>query len=364
LTDEIEIPACAFKPKIIPSTFDRLTTAKRIMTAVQRTGQPFMCEEVTHSRPPKNVQVEYFGQIHSLPIWCTGQDNRERWAPCPCCSLTKPKFFLNMMLVYFPLERLIRIVGHDCFKRFNAAYHSDAWKKFQVEQSNRNTLRILGANIDKVPMLIERLEYNLPAVEAFDIVREELTEVLRSLFRDKLYDIARTGHLPMERKTTRLNVSRTGEETEQEYVVRETYGPVVGSEMIRPGNTSKLAGRLKNVIKGLTIVNVGNGGLNQMSAENRDITLRMFRKSLRSANDIKQKIEEMQRFLDPVNLATINGWGKHENSPMEIYIGLDGNSMHVGREPNNVRRVIVPDGYRRTLLDLPKIVDVAQEESA
>ncbi len=252
-------------------------------------------------------------------------------------------------------------MGKDCFANFSKRYHSEAWKRFQQEQKKKRTLHYLGGNIHRVPEMLERAEYNLPIVTAFDTFRFDLTKTLVDLFGEDLWNNVRSGHLPIERVTTRLNISRTGDESEQKYVVRETYGPVSGVDIMRPDNTSKLAGRLRNAIKGLTIVNVGNGGLNQMSPEHREEALRIFSRSHKAALDVRQKVDNMRQLTQPTNIATLRGWGKHEGSPLKLFVDFDGRSFCVGRDEHNVRRVIVPQDYGREMLDLPAISEFSAE---
>ena len=122
--------------------------------------------------------------------------------------------------------------------------------------------------------------------------------------------------------------------------------------MIRPNNTSKLAARLRNAFKGFHIVNVGNGGLNQMPPNHREEALRLLSRSYRAAREVKDKVEVMRQFTRPVTIATINGWGRHPGSPLKVFLAYDGGSFNVGRDPHSTRRVVVPEGYEYVLRDL------------
>jgi hypothetical protein len=183
MTAEILIPPFCYVPKPYFKVRPGPTLIQEIKDFIARTGQPHMWRGHTHTRPEKGSRIEYLEE-YNLPE--TLHKSEDNWAPCPCCSPTRPKYYRGGKIGWFPDEGVIRNMGPDCFKSFDKEGHLRALAQLRKEQELARAINLLMVNLPKVPIALEVFEQALPAVHAVDDVRKTLRRELSSNPQDQL----------------------------------------------------------------------------------------------------------------------------------------------------------------------------------
>ncbi len=90
--------------------------------------------------------------------------------------------------------------------------------------------------------------------------------------------------------------------------------------MLKP-NASPIEPRAEKQIEILKTINFGEAYVTRMDQDERKATVRKFR-AVRVLEDLFAEAEEMRRFLSPISLGSLNGWGKLENAPARLHIAI------------------------------------------
>jgi hypothetical protein len=61
--------------------------------------------------------------------------------------------------------------------------------------------------------------------------------------------------------------------------------------------------------------------IERMNADERKAAVKRF-KAVGTLADLFSEVEVLRRFLSPVSLGSLNGWGKTDNAPARMYIAL------------------------------------------
>jgi hypothetical protein len=357
LTDEIEIPFEASRPKYFPPDFNREQIVRETKADIGAYGSPLRARHHTHTKAPKNAPVEYIGYIEQLPPSYCGSDNRDRWSVCACCSVTHPKFFKNMVIVYFTEEGVIRCIGKDCFKRHNPELHAAAWKKYKAEEKRKLDMLYLISQLDKIPLLVTITEYNLEIIRSVDAFRAELAKLLDKVYPDDVWKHVRSGSLYLTSQHTGSAVSRDGREGEERSLtLQRVYGPLAGYEMLSP-KRRRLAEDLENDLIALKVI--ADKPLDTMTDADRAQAVKLFTQAYRHSKATYGDVDELRQFTSAADIGTLNGWSKQEGSPMKMYVAFDGVTFSIGRNPLAMVHMKVRPAYNRELKQLPSISETA-----
>jgi hypothetical protein len=357
VSDEIEIPEEASRPKFFAPDFDRERIVREIKEDVAVYGTPLKARHHTHTKAPKGAPVEYIGYIDQLPPSHCGPDNKDRWSPCACCSLTRPKFYKRIIIVYFAEEGVIRCIGVWCFRRHNPELHAAAWKAYRKEQERKSNIAYLVAQLHKIPIVISITEYNLDIVRSVDAFRAELAKLLDKIYPDDVWKHVRSGTLYLTTQHTAASVSREGrEEQERDLTVQAAYGRLAGYEMLDP-NRKRLAGRLEQDLAALKVI--AEKPLETMNDQDRTQAVKLFSQTFRHSIAVYRLVEELRQFTTKVDLGTLNGWSNQAGAPIKMFVAFDGTTFSIGRSPNAMMNMKVREAYNLALRQLPSISETA-----
>ena len=348
MTDELDIPASAYEPK---PWWDRRPSDERIQEVlgfILRTGKPYLWPGQTYDRPLNDSHIEYLAEF-CLP------SNRPL-VPCPCCTPRHPKYRRGM-IAYFPEEKTIRIMGHDCFKSINAHGHTEALRKYHAELQRKKDVIYLLENLDNVPELISIIEHAAPVGHAVDEFRNNACKVFREALHIDLWEHIRTGQLRIARiRTQVIQIPGRGEETRDIEIV-ETYGTITGQDFLK-ARSPRLGLKLDNALVALRQIDFGpkfNERVAQMTDSDRRQTASLLGRALKTANEVFALIDELRQFTSPATIATLNGWARIAECPIHMRLAFDGSSLHVGKREHDYRRIEVPAPYLVVLKRLPTI---------
>jgi len=162
----IEIPpeALAGRPIFADRPGDEII--EEIQDFIRESYAPHLWRGHTHTRPAKDEPFLYLGDYQLL---------KGREAPCPCCCPVQPKYWRKGVIVWFPREKVIRLVGGDCFKSMvGADAHVAAVRKLEEERRHKANIAIILRNADKLPGMISEIEKSLLVARAIDRFHSEL----------------------------------------------------------------------------------------------------------------------------------------------------------------------------------------------
>ena len=345
MSDEIDVPASAWEIKALFPTRPGDDIISEIKAYVKAFGTPHLWRGHTHSPPAKDAQIVYLDEIN-LPLSHCGDNNRHKWSPCPVCSPRHPKFYKAGMIAWFPEEGTIRIIGPECFASFNLEGHAAAYNEFRKEQEEKKNEAFLLSHLGFIGEAIEVIEANIPTVREVDRVREILARRIPHLIDfDLWYHIRADQKLRTENERRTVTKDRFGEE--RVTVVREAniYGPVIGHIMLEP--SSKLIMNRLDICKTrLRMIDFGDKyaeHLATLPSNEKGKLAKFLQKEIKKAHELFAELEEVRRFLRPENVATLRGWGKHEDCPTRLHIAFapDGRQLNIGKTDEQYQTMTV-----------------------
>jgi hypothetical protein len=355
MTDEIDIPNSALEVKAWFPDRPKPEVVKEIKDFIKATGTPHLWRGHTHTRPRKGAPIIYLGEF-DLPDAC--HKFRERWAPCPCCVPRNPKYFRAGKIGYFPEEKVIRMLGPDCFRRLNPEGHDRAYDDMRAEERREADINYLLSKLGDVPKLIAAVEHAIPVAQAVDTLGTTLRKEMDQVLHTKMWDHVREGQLRTSavRNVPYRRPDGTAGTRPEEYF--EPFGgQLSGINFLNP-RTTMLATKLKRVLAVLRDIKI-DGPFSELIKTWRDDVRHKNAKALASAIDDAAEafdtVDDMRTFLSPLNLGNFRRWNTHEGCPIRIYMDHQGSNILIGREENNRRRFPVDTPFS-TVLRRPDIL--------
>src|SRR5260370_8335946 len=112
MAENLHIPPECYTPKPYFSKRPDYRLIRQIKRFIEKTGKPHKLPWHTHTKPEKGTRIEYLDEF-DLPE--EYQISKDTWAPCPCCSPTKPKYCNKGKIACFPDEPLIPLLSPTSF---------------------------------------------------------------------------------------------------------------------------------------------------------------------------------------------------------------------------------------------------------
>lgn len=352
MPDEIHIPAEALEPKPWWPDLPNEELIKEIVKFIAKTGRPHLWAGQTYTRPPGNATIIYLAEFDLPKSHC---ENRELWAPCPCCTPFHPKYCKGGKIAYFPEERVIRIIGPDCFGHINEHGHVQAMRNFHADVQRKKDIAYLLDNLGIVPELIGVIEHAVPAAEALDELRVAVRQAFDQHFQVRMWDHVRDGVLRVRRFHAALDTRSAGDDIERETELVEVYGTIAGYSMLKP-HAQRCGLRLKTCMQALRPIDFGSefrARVQEMSDADRHHTSDFLGRAIRTAVTVFEEIHDVRQFTTPVTIATLNGWSRSEGSPLRFQVAFEGTSFYLGRDEDQFRRIPVAPEYQTVLRRLP-----------
>jgi hypothetical protein len=329
-----------------------------IKTHIKETGLPHTWRHHTHSKPVTNSRIVYLGQF-DLP---KSHQAPDRFAPCPCCCPTAPKYSRKGKIAWFPDEHVIRMIGPDCFQTLNPEGHWEAVENFDREEAERHTISYLINNLHVAGEAIPVLTKTLPTLLAIDEVHQTLQSRLNDVVKVDLWRHVQRGDLMVNVNARRFKRKRDGSEEIENFLDEQRYGPFPGFQVFNP-RTSKLASRLKGCITRLGLVDFGdelNDRVREMEQEQRAKAASILSRGLANARAILDEAMSMRAGLDTVAVSTLRGWTKHEGCPVSLHIDGDRTNFYIGTSERSQVRIELPAAFWNNFGEVPAIATVKQ----
>lgn len=183
--DKVILPTEALMVKAIFFNEPSDKIIREIVAFVERTQTPHLCPHHTHTMPPKDARVVYRGEYELTPVTS---------APCPCCSPYIAKYWTKGMIAWFPDERVIRLMGHQCFARANPDAQA-AYDAYEAEKKRRRGITYLLKNLNLAARGRTVIANHLPIAAAVDDFRKQLHHTVNVTLNVHLLGAMRDGVL-------------------------------------------------------------------------------------------------------------------------------------------------------------------------
>jgi hypothetical protein len=331
-SDAIEIPASALQTKAWFVERPDDSIRKEILQFIRDRNPVYLCKYHTHTKPPKGARIEYIGEfdVHQdLPM-----------APCPCCSPVHPKYRESGKIAWFPDERVIRLIGPDCFKTLNPEGHKEALRRLSEETQHRQTTNYLLGRASDIPKAIAAIRNNLQVAAAVDRAHSEVMKALR-LHKVPLWDNIRSGIVVVDLYDTVTQIDENGKkQTRETHSVREV-GIVSGVNFYNP-SFKAFAPRFKQAQVVLAAVDLGTDyerAVREASDHQRDRWATAIGKGVDKAARLTEELQEVRRGLSPEAVSTIRRWGAHEGTKCFVFAKREGNDLLLGRTEEDYTRL-------------------------
>jgi len=290
---------------------------------VRSTGRPDKWVHHDHSKPPKDQPFEEL--LHfEIP-----DQFRETvgMATCPICSPGSPKYFEGA-LAWFPLEGVLRAIGHECAKRHFGALHNAAVHARKVREETLARQNFLLFNLPSIAGLRREVETMSTAAKLADAVRNNFwlggtQKAWKAIARQ-----GAGGRLVVERTRTVDGVNIYGKDkTAYTSEIIASY-PVVGLKFL--GVTQSLGALAENTRKALELIHamdedevvdfVDRLGEGQYLLQ----AYTLAQRGVDSVGKLRDELAQVRALLDPDNLANLSDWtlNRESGSPVTVIYNL------------------------------------------
>jgi hypothetical protein len=354
MPDVIDIPARCREVKADYDTFPEPALVREIKAFIAAGNLPHEWRGHTHTKPPQGARIVYVDEFD-----VAAPAGVEEVAPCPVCCPDRPKYKRAGKIAWFPDERVIRLIGPNCFSTINAEGHAEAEAEFRQRQRRERDITYLADSAGKLGELSEVLGLLTTTCKALDDLGSNLRSRLRLISKD-LFRHVRTGvlmrHDPRERKVE----DDKGNVSIEAYSVEVEHARAYGVELLDPAckDIGPRAAKAQSDLDQLRAM-LGDGSTVKLWDDARRSTaMRLLHKAMTAARECLEAARARQRFISPSNIATLRTWGRRQDSALHIEIDRQGMNFIVGRDRHATTRIAMKAGVDAVLRDLPRVADL------
>lgn len=278
--------------------------------ALNSTGYPELFDRVSTVRPFNLADVRLLSGELRVP---TTRRESQSLVPCPLCQPNSPKFKVGRM-AWFPHERTVLFIGHECAKKHIGEDYVRAEKHFRRERRAMKYKRVWHDLQSRVPALTGLLRKLEPMVRAIDAGKVALEKDADGFAGFILGELTHSEGKVSTYVDTGLTDNRGRR-------IAETValGTVVGLRFLERGRlTSKLreAQRIvKDIEAGLPEWNTGSE-----DSEALDELLNVGHRGvsvITMVSDLLDTVSDARVFLHENNLALMERWASADDSPFD-----------------------------------------------
>ncbi|CAN7370017.1 hypothetical protein [Aminobacter ciceronei] len=311
------------------------------------TGRPEDFECVSTSRPTQHDNIVLLSEEITVPVLLRPGGER---VPCSFCAPGSPKFIRGRM-AYFPDEKTVRFVGHQCAATHYGENFRHAERLFRRQQACRDyfdTWQEIGARREALAQFVARM-----AKIAADLqfVRDQLDEQAKGYCEFLQRELAQTnGELFIDADLGMKD--RTGNAVIQ----RKSIGRASGLKFLAYGYDVKRD--VRHLQTALTDAAQPLPDWSPTTPEHpaTDEILkrgRMVARAMRSMLATLASIDDGQRFFARKNLLLLHRWGNRPNTPFARFeISVDGRQVLFRSDSFaglHYANVVVPEGTHTAL---------------
>lgn len=338
--EPLSIPDDCKRVKDIFLTWPDDDIVREIVAHIKEIGAPHLWRGHTHTHPPDSAEVRYLTDFELTDAQVTAQG----LAPCPCCTPNFPKYRRGYV-AWFPDERVIRLVGRDCFRALSPDAHDAAVKELDASRKRKADAVYLLANLPQLPNWLALLRKALIVAEAFDAAHATLHSKT-GFAADVWRNVRPEGVMKVERFEEQTTVGRDGAQRTARTPVSVRYGQLPGFQATQPGkpdSVTRLTRAIETFERFLTDGSVENA-IDTMSEQERADMVAKIGRRISSANSAIAKLADARRFFEPVAINTLRGWIAAQGSPLSYHVEIRGGVLRFGRNEHQAATVrIAPE---------------------
>jgi hypothetical protein len=284
---------------------------RRFREHLDSTGDPSTFPGVVPDKPPPDAPFEWLTEEIVVPVQrnASGVD-----LPCPWCSPTKPKFKKGRLL-WFPLERVMRFVGHRCARtHLDIDLQKAADDKWKEQRRRESTNAFLRANCRNIANYLDIACKAQEAAKACDQFHAAFMADHSEVHSD-LSKYVRDGTLKVDQSLG------SGARRDGQTSISVVLGVIRGRCVLK--NTKpNFAKKLDEVIRQLRSIapeadRARFGELGHLTVQQRFAFESIIKKAHQVLWNALSGIDEYRLFLLPDNIELLNSWCWHEHS--EVY---------------------------------------------
>lgn len=287
---------------------------------LQATGYPETFDNVSGSKPEADAEVVLLSGELTVPVVRRADGRR---VPCPFCSPRSPKFKIGRMS-WFPGEKVVRFIGHDCARRDLGAAYVEAERRFKLEDRCN---QLISRWLEIAPhrqQLIHTCEVIRKTAYPLQGVREQIDPAFLDFLHRQTF--ANGGRI-MTTEDTGLRDRLTGAKVYEDRLI----GTVVGLSFIAVsfdpvGALKKAKAILDDMERPLPPWTPGQSDPDaEAEILKRGAAVNSVSLIISQQIDL---VREAQRFLAKSNLALLEKWGHHSGSPFaSLVCRMEGNQL-------------------------------------
>jgi hypothetical protein len=320
-----------------------------IRTHLQATGETYTWAGHTHTRPPEGAVPVYIGSFE-LPDRYV---KLKRLAPCPCCWDEAPKFG-HGKIAWFEDERVIRLIGPQCFRSLNPEAHEHAQSTYEIEQEQKSNTDFLLKNLPQLAQVVKIIDRAHTVACALETFHAELHHKLPAVQLKLWQHVRRNGELSVNLQEKEFRRGEDGEMYSHDIEVQRVQWRLSGYEMLG-SPLEPLSSPLENALNKIEPYNTGQdaqAAVEAMDHPQRQQVAAILSRCVKNAKDKIARIEVLRGFTKRVEINTLRNWGTHEGCPLTLYCSHDGESIAFGRREHNTVNIQLPQNIN---LDIGEI---------
>ena len=324
---------------------------REIKAFIRETKAPHTWWGHSHTKPAPGSMPIYLDEFE-IPA----PKNVLAVAPCPCCPHDHAKY-KNGKIAWFPEERVIRMIGPDCYAALDREGHNEALINMRKEQRRRSQIETILEHLPRLPEIINIARSAIPIAEDLDAVESALKSRLENTLRMRAWDALKEGQLRVRETATESYQKADGSTGEKQIETFRGYARIRGVQILNPTNRpsapiiTRAVERLIAIAKGVKDTNVHALQDVERARIARSVTQEQER--LRGAF---ADMRDRQTFLSVVTVNTLRTWGSRPDAELRCFFERGNGSLYVGRDANGKLRV--PIG-KHAEFSIPEIPDRA-----
>lgn len=338
--ERLEIPAeCRVVKDWFPTRADAEAALQAIRLHINSTGRTHDSFCHTHTKPPREAVPVYLDEF----VIPARYRKAKRFCPCPCCLDEFGKFGRGR-IAWFPDERVIRLIGEDCFAALNPEGHEQARDLRDAEIARRRHTNFLLANLGRLPEVIEVIGRALVVARSVEQLHTLLHNRLGMVGLNLWRHVRREGALHINVKEQEFRRGGDGEMYPHDVDASRVFATLPGYEILDPA-APHLSAALERCLERIRRYNYGEGwqaAIDGLGDEDRRVAAETLSRSVKTVVDTIAEIEKLRRFAERVTINTLRAWGVHEGCPVPFNYVHEGTHITFGRSDSRIAQVPLP----------------------
>jgi hypothetical protein len=343
-TNKLERLVISDTSRAIKDWFPDRESAEAVIEAIRAhikaTGETHTCFCHTHTKPERTAVPVYIADFEIPDRF----RKAKRFSPCPCCWDEFGKFG-HGKIAWFPDERVIRLIGPDCFKALNPEGHAKAQRAFEIEQERKRNTDFLLSNLPRLNEVISAIERAIIVASVIETFHAEMKGKLSMLKVNLWPHVRRDGLLSVSVREAEFRRSDSGDMYSHNVEAQKPFARLPGYQMLDPVLDPLSAG-LINTLSRITPYNSGQKtkeAVEAMSDEERRQVAETLSRSVKKAKEKIAKIETLRKFTERVAINTLRNWAAQEGCAIAFYCSHEGDRIAIGKQRHQTVNVALPE---------------------